>query len=295
MIENILIREVEKDIVKFDYSDVIFFGNDDIYHNTIEILKTYKNHFSNLTLQSINTLNSDLIFQSISKGILPIIIGDFNYDSIKYYYTTTISNNVRGLSDNSNYMGFQRHLCSLSDLSIIDNNIQESFSLGKIYNNILNTEPTLRETEVLIVDLSVLSSTIIKTRNNSSVTGMSIETLIQLVNYTSHSPELKLVQFNTNSVESNKEGAAELIALCLWYFIEGLNYGKYKSEESDSSFFITIAELEHAINFLHSSKFDKWWVKFEGDDKAIPCSYEDYLKANEGEISDRLLRKLSSD
>jgi hypothetical protein len=202
---------------------------------------------------------------------------------------------VKGLSANSNYMGFQRHLCSISDLSIIDNNIHESFSLGKIYNNILNTEPTLRETEVLIVDLSVLSSAIIKTRNNSSVTGMPIETLIQLVNYTSHSPELKLVQFNTNFVESNKEDTAELIALCLWYFIEGLNYGKYKSEESDSSFFITIAELEHAINFLHSSKFDKWWVKFEGDTNAIPCSYEDYLKANEGEISDRLLRKLSSD
>lgn len=297
MTDKILIGEVEKESVNNIFSDVLFFGNSLIFSNIIEELSSYSNHFEELSLlKTTFSANDDLshvVDSCAKKGIVSVgIVNNFEDVTTKLLELNSsylFSNHLYFNINNINCIGFQRQLVETERISNLNSN---SYSLGRLNIDIKSMEPELREAEYLLIDLNIISSAYVEL-NDNKITGLNSEALIQLIKYSAHSPNIKSIFFKTNNIEQQGvKKASELIATCIWYFLEGLRQGHYISDETDEKYFVTIDELEEPLLFLYSNKFDKWWLQLEGGSKMMACSHAEYEQAVDGDLPDRLLNKI---
>lgn len=294
MSENILIREVDKEIENIGYSDVVFFGNDDLYHAVLDELKSYSNHFPEIALQKFSSTDQSLITTCIQKGAIVIEIGHENISVYELGGGFKISNTIAHSHENLSHLGFQRHLCHAEQLRHSDNLLNESFSLGKLNFNPNEIEPVTRDAYFLSVDLSALSSVLVKNVKSAKATGMNETLLLQIIKNCSHSSNLKYLNFITANIEGqNLKTEKEIIASSIWYFLEGLKQGQYRPNESDEKYYVTVEEFSDALIFTHSADFNKWWVNLENEEDKIPCSAEEYQQTIEGNLPDRLMRRLT--
>jgi hypothetical protein len=298
MIEKILIGEVEKESVNNVFSDVLFLGKDKIFQDTISELSAYSNHFEELSLKKITLSNQDdfhhVIAMCFKKGIIPVVfVNDFEQTSIlskpfenKFY----LSNQMNDQNNTMSHVGFQRHLSQLEDIQT--NFDANSYSLGKLNADINALEPALREAELIMVDLNVLSSAVLPLKDNK-ITGLYPDVLIQLIKFASHSPNLKALFFKTGNIEENlSKNATEIIATAIWYFLEGLLQGQHKPSPNDEKFFVSVSETEEPILFIHSLKYNKWWFQLEAEGKMYACTYSEYDLTVNGDLPDRILDKI---
>jgi formiminoglutamase len=87
----------------------------------------------------------------------------------------------------------------------------------------------------------------------------------------------------------------------IWYFIEG--FANKKNEiipvASDCTKFTVPSSIgKKQIAFWKSNKTERWWMalpSLEEGGKAtlVPCSYEDYKLASQGDLSDRLMKAVN--
>lgn len=301
MIEKILIGEVEKESLNNVFSDVLFLGKDDLFKVIIGELSSYSNHFEELSLQKITFSTIDdlnhALEMCIKKGIIPIAFtNDFEQLSILSRFFENnfyLSNKIDFKNNTMKCIGFQRHINELEDIQRhLDST---SFSLGKLNMDVNALEPALREAEIMVVDLNVLSSSVVQLKDNK-ITGLSADTLIQLIKFASHSPNLKALILNTgNIIENQSKSAAEILATGIWYFLEGILQGQHKPSQNDEKYFVSINETEEPILFIHSLKYDKWWFQLESGSKNYACTYAEYEQTVNGDLPDRILDKVIGD
>ena len=92
---------------------------------------------------------------------------------------------------------------------------------------------------------------------------------------------------------------AMLLAQIIWYFVDGVAQRKGDFPKSSTrkylKYTIHLNEDEHELIFYKSPKSDRWWVEVpypDGRDTkyfrhlVVPCTYEDYQKASNGEMPD---------
>lgn len=298
MIEKILIGEVEKESLNNVFSDVLFLGKDMLFQDIISELSSYSNHFEELSLKKITFSTGDdlnhVLEMCFKKGIIPIaFINDFedvslfskSFENIFY-----LSNKIDSKNNSMKHIGFQRHINKLEEIQQkLD---ATSYSLGKLNMDINALEPALREAEVIMVDLNVLSSSVLQLKDNK-ITGLYPDTLIQFIKFASHSPNLKALCFKTeNIIESQSKNSVEVMATSIWYFLEGLLQGQHKPSQNDEKYFVSINETEDPLLFIHSLKYDKWWFQIEVGGKAYACTYSEYDRTVNGELPDRILDKV---
>ena len=184
----------------------------------------------------------DVMLELISKNILPVIFGgsqDLTYgmflafEYLKQPFTfTTIDNRIDiafELYDKINYknylnsillenknifeyinIGQQACFTSEENAELFENLLYESLRLGNLRNNILSTEPYLRDTNLLSIDFSAIKHADAPAQAVSSPNGFCAEDVCQMARFAGFGENLKVFGlfdicplFDHNNVTSN--------------------------------------------------------------------------------------------
>lgn len=190
-----------------------------------------------------------------------------------------------------NHIGFQSYFVHPRMLETLDKLRFDCFRLGKMRENLEESEPVLRNTDLFSLDINIIKHTDAPA-NTLSPNGFTGEDACAIARYAGMSGQLS--SFGIYGYRPEKDTAqltARQIAQMLWYFMDGRSVKNKEAllEERDAFWEFHIAFADINTVFLKSKKTGRWWMQLPGKD-FIPCAYSDYLLASNNEIPERWLR-----
>ncbi len=217
------------------------------------------------------------------------------------YLSKIIMNSPNNLFNFSN-IGYQTFFNAQEEIDLIDKLYFDSYRLGAVNTNISIVEPILRDADIATVDISALRKTEAPANNNTTPNGFYGEEMCAILRYAGLSDKItSLGIFEYNPKLDNRCQTAQLIAQMVWYFIEGINFRSneypFTSKKEYKKYIVPIDN--DVIHFYKSNKSERWWMEITNNitkkETLIPCSYQDYIEANNQNIPDKwwkTLRKL---
>jgi formiminoglutamase len=157
--------------------------------------------------------------------------------------------------------------------------------------------------DMVSFDLSAIKRSDVFAQNPSSPFGLSGEEACQICWYSGMNEKLSSFGIYEYARKlDNQNQSASVIAIMLWYFIEGFCHRKEEYSFKSNfhiRYLVPLKKSETTLVFYKSKTTDKWWLEV-GDSKAeqgkfgrkiiVPCSYSDYETANKGDIPERWLK-----
>lgn len=278
-------------------------------------IDNFKNHFNNINLYDFGYLKSveskdivTIINHFIQNDIIPLFVGVSieNIANIASQLDKTvlqISNNASTFTSSSsyiknNFVAFQRHLCELDDVHEIENHLYNSLSLGKLRSHIHLSEPVLRSTELLYINLNALKSAESSEIIDALPTGLNVEELCQLSKYAGTANQLNAIFFETSNFIEGSKITANIIAESIWYLSEGINMKMIDHpihSNGFSEFVVYSSENEDDLIFINHNISNRWWVKHDNgsETRYLACSYNEYQTAINDELPDRIIKFLN--
>jgi hypothetical protein len=166
----------------------------------------------------------------------------------------------------------------------------DCFRLGKVKENIEEMEPAIRSSDMLMFDIASLGAATFW--DGRSPNGFNGEEACTLMKYAGMSNQMKSVGiFGYQLSKDPQLNLAKQISQMIWYYIDGVQYGRTEANLNENEMFIE-CHLEFAAietTFLKSRKTGRWWMKMP-DGKYVPCSVNDFNTAGNNELPERWLR-----
>lgn len=202
---------------------------------------------------------------------------------------------------NYSNIGYQTYYIHQEEINLMDKLYFDVNRLGAFKDNIEEVEPILRDTDFVSFDISSIKASDAPGNGNASPNGFYAEEACAISRYAGISNKVSSIGFyEYNPDYEEHKITASLISQLIWYFIEGVNtriadtpviistdYTKYILPTHDGAF---------ELVFYKSNKSGRWWVESADENEGkssekghflVPCSYNDYLNATEGEIPER--------
>lgn len=217
-------------------------------------------------------------------------------------YINTIFEKKQPKLFNLGILGYQKHFTSQRVLHDLAENFHETVRVGEIRNDMPEIEPLIRYADLLTFNISALKSMEAPAQPNPSPSGLFSEEACQICRYAGISDRLTSIGFYGYYAEKDKDQlTAKTIAQLLWYFIEGYKSRKndYPASSNELMEYLVENKIHSApIRFWKSNKTGRWWIevpmksssKKRSKTEMVPCSYEDYKLACQGELSNRVVR-----
>lgn len=203
---------------------------------------------------------------------------------------------------NFNLIGYQTYLCDPNELDVIEGLHFDTYRLGVVRDDLSEVEPTLRISDMLVVDISALKSNEAPATTQPTPNGFSAEEICQIFRYAGYSDRMSSIGiYEINPTEDQKNQSVKLMAQALWYFMEGYENRRVENPQvNDKDFLrytVEFEDVDHSLIFWKSKRTDRWWMELPYGDtehykknQLIPCSYNDYLKACKEELPDRWMK-----
>lgn len=192
-------------------------------------------------------------------------------------------------------LGFQTYYNSQEEIDLVEKLFFDAYRIGELSANIALAEPVMRDADVVSVDLTSVMSSQSGNFNTFIPNGFNGKEICALTRYAGISDKVTALGI-FNHTGTKRE--APLIAQLIWYFIEGWQYRSneypFGSREHYLKYIVPI-DNEDFI-FFKSNKTERWWIEIPFlthiDTKLkkstlLPCSYEEYLSATNGEVPER--------
>ena len=282
---------------------------------------------------------SDLISNLISDGVVPIIIGggqDLCYPIYKSYDSFNKGINICSIDskfdmispnnlklNSTNYLGaiikedpnhlnsftnvgYQTYFVQNDEVHEMEKMLFETFRLGDFRKNIVESEPYLRNSDLITFDLSSIKESDAPGVVFPSPNGFLSNEACVLSRYSGMSDRVSSFGiFEINSLKDRNNQTSRLVSQIIWYFLEGfsLRAGDFptkKTIKKNFNKYVVPIEGEDFIFVFYKSKLSgRWWIssqtsQIENSSKEIilPCSYKDYLDSVSGKIPARMMRIL---
>jgi len=276
-------------------------------------------NFNNLSIADLGNLNPgglDMIIpvlQEMSQSnILPIIICD-SIDILRLQRLIAAEQSKvalvhRGdqlnpaLTQNCSiaYIGHQSQLLQDNIATYQKENPHLNYRLGKIKANIHKIEPVIRDAKLACFDISAINAQFAPSQNNPWPTGLDSLEACQIARYIGITDSIE--SFSVTGYDASNDQmhlGAKTIAQILWFFIEGVDNRKYdfSGQTQIQQYTVNVHDFEFPIEFIKSEKSDRWWFKIPGKESGqdvFPCSYEDYELACNNDLSDRIVKAMST-
>jgi len=192
-----------------------------------------------------------------------------------------------------NHIAFQSYYVQPNILETLDKLRFDFYRLGVVKDNIENMEPVLRSSNMFSFDINSVKFCDAPTNSTASPNGLAGDESCQLARYAGMSDKLSSFGiFGYDNKNDIHNMTAKLISQMLWYFIDGyqvrLSEAPFNEESEYLSFHLSFSEID--AQFLKSKRTNRWWMKLPND-KYVPCTYEDYLTASNGDIPERWFRE----
>ncbi len=274
---------------------------------------------------------SSSIESLMKAGIIPLVIGgsqDLTYAHYRAYekMEQTINlvsidprfdlGDVEGPLHSESYLGKivlhqPNFLFNFSNIAyqsyFVDNSVKElmdglhfeSYRLGEVRANIQQSEPIVRNADMISFDLASIRMSDAPAAIGASPHGFYGEEACSLARYAGMSDKLSSIGFY-NLIDRNDNGqTAHLLAQLVWFFIDGY-LGRKKdfpigSKDGYTKYRVGISNGDHEIIFLKSPASGRWWmeVPYPPDERLrlarhamVPCNYSDYEQAMKDEMPD---------
>jgi formiminoglutamase len=280
----------------------------------------------------------DVCYELLRKQIIPVIIGgtqDLTYGNYRAYDDLEQTVNLVAIDSqfdlgkqddklsNSSYLsyiilqkpyvlynfsniGYQSYFVNQEEIDLMERMFFDVHRLGNLRENISESEPILRDADIVSFDLSALRQSDAPGNTFHSPNGFSGEEACALARYSGISDKVSSFGIYECNALADKEGrTAHLVAQMIWYFLEGFNLRKgdypYASKDDYQRFTVLINDGEYELIFYKSPLSGRWWIEvpvkvsggFSSDrHKLIPCSSADYKEAMRNEIPDRWWRAM---
>ena len=208
---------------------------------------------------------------------------------------------------NFSHLAYQSYLTDQESIASLEALHFESYRVGQIRENMEETEPVIRNADMMSFDITAIKQADAPGNLNAQPFGLTGEEACQICWYAGLNDRLTSIGFyEYNPNEDLKKQTASVIATMIWYFTEGF-YNRRNELDFDSEdykkYLVTLPkETYESKNDLsdmvfYKNKFtDKWWLEVpnpsgkEPKNSIVPCSYNDYrLAANKGELPKRWL------
>lgn len=224
------------------------------------------------------------------------------------YLTSILVHQPNFLFNYSN-IGYQTYYVSQDSLKVMDKLYFDAYRLGPFSGHTDQAEPVIRNADMLSFDIGAIRSTDACANANATPNGFYGEEACQLSRYAGMSDKLTSVGFYEFNPAYDQNGqTAILLAQMVWYFIDGYYSRKKDFPLQPKSSYVTyrasLNDDSHELIFIKSKKTDRWWMQVPYPNTKsinerfhlVPCRYEDYLLAVEGDMPDlwwRTFQKLS--
>ncbi len=200
-------------------------------------------------------------------------------------------------------VGFQVHQTPPDALDFLAKNHFDLVRMGKSRANIEETEPVLRDADLLSFHLSALKQSDAPGVSNPSPSGFFAEEACQLCRYAGMSDKLTSFGLYGFHPEADRDGiTAQTAAQMLWYLLEGLfnRKGDYPASTTGlTEYVVDFRKLNYQLTFWKSAKSGRWWMQIPVATKRkherhrlVPCSFQDYQLACREELPERLMQAL---
>ena len=274
------------------------------------------------TLKEVQDICSDLV----KKGIITIILGgsqDITYANYRAYDSLEQTVNIAAVDsrldigsegrdlDHQSYVshlvmqkphnlynftniGYQTYFNNPEEIELIEKLFFEAHRLGKFTGKIHLTEPLVRDTDILSMDISAVKQSYSPGTYHSSPHGFTGEDFCTIARYAGMSDRLSAFGIYEYNPTLDVHGAsAHLCAHTLWYFLEGisLRVGDYPIGTKDNyQRFTVMLDAQEDLIFFKSPHSNRWWIEVPkgnpSEQKTIlaPCAEEDYKEALSGRV-----------
>lgn len=210
---------------------------------------------------------------------------------------------------NFSNIGYQTYFVSQESLKVMDKLYFDVHRLGAFSENMQLAEPVIRNADMVSFDLGAIRSSDAFGNANATPNGFYGEDACRIARYAGMNDKLSsfgLYEFNP-AYDKNGQ-TAMLAAQIIWYFLDGFYNRKQDFPLTPKSHYViyrtTLKEAGTEMIFVKSKKSDRWWMQVpypSGNSQneryhLVPCRYEDYQLAVNGEMTDlwwRTYQKLS--
>jgi len=200
-------------------------------------------------------------------------------------------------------LGHQRFLVDGDSLQLMSRMHFENIRLGALRSNLAAAEPVLRDADLVSFDLGAVRAADHPATPHVRPNGLSGEEFCQLARYAGYSDRLSAVGFFEHDPSRDGDGrGGQLVAEAIWCFLEGVMHrtGDHPrgTTEDYLQFRVILENEDHEVVFYKSPRSDRWWMDIPtpgaGNRKGrvflVPCTFEDYQAATEGQLPDRWWR-----
>ncbi|MDP4282661.1 MAG: formimidoylglutamase [Bacteroidota bacterium] len=198
-------------------------------------------------------------------------------------------------------IGYQSYFVNQDSLTLMKNLLFDTFRLGVVRQDVEETEPIVRNADLITFDVSAIRWSDAPGNGNSTPNGFYGEEACQIARYAGLSDKLTSIGFYETNPRFDKNGeTSHLVAQMIWYFMDGF-YNRahefpFKNEDDYIRYRVAITEHKEELTFYKSKKTDRWWMEIplRSDQRIkyqrhymVPCSYQDYQTACNNDIPDR--------
>lgn len=193
------------------------------------------------------------------------------------------------------HLGHQTYFVAQEELDLMEELNFDVKRLGKLTEAMEESEPELRNSDMVAINLEVIQFSDFKSTNLNSPNGFNSREICSLARYSGINNKVRSFGVYNYKAKNNMPDDL-LMAEILWYFIEGKNSVREQSDfENKEDFEIFHVQIpEQHLMFFHNMKTEQWWLGLnEPDDSEIsarnmvPCSLKDYEDSLKGRIPDR--------
>jgi len=197
-------------------------------------------------------------------------------------------------------LGAQIHLLPPNEQQLLEKHHFEVLRLGRMKSALEETEPLLRDADLLSIHLSSLKRSEAPA-TTASPSGLFLEEACQLAKYAGMSD--KLSSFGVYGLDNERQldvPSAHCAAQLVWYFMEGFfnRKGDYPASlKGLSEYVVELPAYNYHLTFWKSELTGRWWLQVpvtsssrQDRHRLIPCSFQDYQMACRQELPDRLFK-----
>lgn len=219
-------------------------------------------------------------------GAPGVLVSDESYMS---KIITEKPNNLKQFTN----LGYQSYFVSQEELDLMQKLFFDAYRLGEITSDIHESEPILRDTDILSVDFNAIKANELDYKNGNP-NGFDGAQICSLMRYAGLSDRLSVLGLFDLPSTSRTD---QLLAQMVWYVLEGychrVNEYPFSIHEPCKKF--VVPQEQEMLTFFRSEKSQRWWIEVpkEGihnntkETTLLPCAEKDYRIAQKGDIPAR--------
>lgn len=208
------------------------------------------------------------------------------------YMSKIITEKPNNLKQFTN-LGYQSYFVSQEELDLMQKLFFDAYRLGEITSDIHESEPILRDTDILSVDFNAIKANELDYKNGNP-NGFDGAQICSLMRYAGLSDRLSVLGLFDLPSTSRTD---QLLAQMVWYVLEGychrVNEYPFSIHEPCKKF--VVPQEQEMLTFFRSEKSQRWWIEVpkEGthnntkETTLLPCAEKDYRIAQKGDIPAR--------